>query len=81
MENLHNYAGKQYAQWIHEQTSEGVAARQPCGGNLWVLQEITSKLVLGSIIVCSMGPSVARAWKLPDSAARGRYGPEMAGGD
>ena len=34
VENLHNYAGKQYAQWIHEQTSEGVAARQPCGGNL-----------------------------------------------
>ena len=33
-ENLLNPVGMQCAQWIHEQTSEGVAARQPCGGFL-----------------------------------------------
>ena len=33
-ENLLNPAGMQCAQWIHEQTSEGVAARQHCGGDL-----------------------------------------------
>ena len=33
-ENLLNSAGKKFAQWIHGQTSEGVATRQPCGGDL-----------------------------------------------
>ena len=62
-ENLLNPAGMQWAQWIHEQTSGGVAARQPCGGNLWLVQ-MTSKLLPGPITLCSMGPSVARGVKI-----------------
>ena len=59
-ENLLNPVGMLCAQWIREQTTEGVTAHQPCIGDLWLVQEMTRKLVPGSITVCSMGPSVAR---------------------